>query len=258
MIVVFIGSQAQALTQGIADIKNEVVNWGILFAGIGTVSMAILQAARNLLPLRMWFQRSHLHGWFEKVTSKAPGEFKCASKTSAEWDLINLAAGGDDKAFYSQPIDDLCSDIKSIASVVLDYPAEHRLLLYCLASEAEFEDIDKLIYPPEPEVFQKLPHQHTQDEKLKLKAFAAAKTRVGAQLRCTVDALEVSIAFRWKRLFQSASVVLSAVLGPVALSLGDYRGNLNRYAVVCIFAVLSGVLAPVARDLVSAIEKMGN
>lgn len=258
MMAVFIQSQAQALTQGLSDIKNEVVNWGILFAGIGTASMAILQTARNLLPLRMWFQRAHFRTWINKVSGTAPKEFRGASKTCAEADLINLASGGDEQAFYSQPIDDLCTDIKGIASIVLDYPAEHRLLLYCLASGAEQDDIDKLIDPPPTEVFQKLPHQHSQEEKLQLKAFAAAKTRVGTQIRCTVDALQVSIAFRWKRVFQAASVVLSAVLGPVALWLGDYRGGLNNYAVACIFAVLSGVLAPVARDLVSAIEKMGN
>jgi hypothetical protein len=259
MVTVFIQSQAQALTQGIYDIKNEVVNWGILFAGIGTVSMAILQTARNLLPLRMWFQQSHFRTWINKVSSTAPERFRNTSGASAEKDLINLAAGGDREAFYSQSIDDLCADIKAIASVVMDYPAEHRLLLYCLASEANLQDIEKLIDPPPPEVFQKLPHQHSQEEKLQLKAFAAAKTRVGAQLRCTVDALQTSIAFRWKRMFQAASVLLSAVLGPVVLYLGGFQGGYSaRIAAMFIFAVLSGVLAPVARDLVSAIEKMGN
>lgn len=124
-------------------------------------------------------------------------------------------------------------------------------------SQAKIDDIKEALNPPDPELLAKLPHAHTEAEMAQIKTFVAAKTRLGAQMRCTIDALKASMDFRWKRYLQFASLILSAFLGAIVLHMIDQAGAYPSVAATIIFAVISGFLAPVAREPVSTIEKWG-
>jgi len=250
---VFNPAQNADILTGVGAIANWVKAWAVPLAAIGTVSMALLQTAKNIFPLRSWFQRGRLRRWLG-VAAKSTNADVCTSK--AETDLIVLATSGDEQAFYNLPIEDLCAQIRDAVPVILDYPHLHEDLFCCLASQASADDIRRLLDPPPPETFLKRGEQSTDDEKRVIREYAAAKTRLAAQVRCSIDAIETSIGFRWKYSLQLASLVLSAIIGVVALHLG--AGPDRAYPTVgatIMIGLLSGFLAPVARDLVAAIEK---
>lgn len=272
-------TQDNEVINGLGTISNWVKTWALPLAAIGTVSMALLQIAKNVFPLRSSFQRRHFREWLSRSANEAadsagsaaatgdnikteessPGQPKKKSKVCsgvAEHDLINLVSSGDEEAFYYLPIEDLCGQIKSVASVVLDYPSLHENLLRCLANQANAKDIYVILHPPSPEIFLKRADQSTEGEKRAVKEYAAAKTRLALQVRCSVDAIQTSIGFRWKRWLQIASMFLSAALGMVALLVApgqDYP--YPTLGATILIGLLSGFLAPVARDLVAAVEK---
>jgi len=250
-------TQGSEIMKGLDAIVSWVKSWAVLLAAIGTVSMALLQTAKNVFPLRSWFQRGRLHRWILAAASGSTGPDVCTSK--AEIDLISLATSGDEGAFYNLPIEDLCTQIRNAVPVILDYPNLHKDLFCCLASKASADDIRRLLEPPPPETFLKRGEHSTDEEKHAIREYAAAKTRLAAQVRCSIDAIQTSIGFRWKYFLQLASLVLSAIIGVIALHLGAGPDHtLPTLGATIMIGLLSGFLAPVARDLVAAIENWRN
>ncbi len=255
-----------AVSVGLDAITRWVRTWGIPLAAIGTISMALLQTAKNTLPLRRWFQKYRLLRW---LTNSASQRCPCNERPDplkAENDLISLVTSGDRNAFYNLPIEDLCAQMKGVITVILDYPSLHQDLLYCFASGAKPEDIRKMLQPPSVETFLRHGEHSSHEEKHAIREYAAAKTRLSVQVACSIDAIRMSIGFRWKLWMQIISLVLSAVLGVVALYLGIINDPNNPQApgfptklgTTLIIGLLSGFLAPVARDLVAAVEKWRN
>ena len=201
MIPNFINAaQEKGILDGVGKIAGWVQTWAVPLAAIGTVSMALLQTAKNVFRMRSRFQKRYFGKWLRDNSPSVDDALQ------AKWDLIGLAASGDEEAFFDLPIEQMCSQIKGISPVLLDYPEEHVALLLCLAKRANPEDIKCVLSPPPLELHLKRPDQHTHEEKLLVRAYAAAKTRVAAQVRCTVDAVQTSIGFRWKYTLQVASL----------------------------------------------------
>ena len=323
---------------GLKQITDAVERWAIPLAAIGSVSMAFIQAVKNLTPIRSEFQRRRLRGWlrasfsdrynrpreiqsrfqlrglrewlrasfadrYNRLRKSGKGdpsekeelepqrgveqaaalrdEQKRAPKEnqvtvpgvpgtaprvedvrvdSARDDLVSLATSGDDGAFYALPIEDLCDQIRKVVSVILDYPKSHECLLYLLARGAKREDIERILNMPESE---SLPDrtQSVDAEKAAFREYAAAKNRLLVQIRCSVDAIQTSIGYRWKLYLQLSAMILSGLLGVIALNLGSIeanKGSMSRtstFLLSLLIGLLAGVLAPVARDLIAGIEK---
>jgi hypothetical protein len=252
------------LEGGLKEIRDFVANWAIPLAAIGTLSMALLQTAKNLLPMRARYQRRFMKAWIAMAVSGFPsGLRKHADAASAggptnadlaETDLINLAASGDSEAFYSLEAAQMCTQIRNVTSVLLDYPAMHERLLFCLVSQSQLSDFRKVLSPPDHKLLSSLPHEHSEADKKHIKEYAAAKSRLAAQMRCNIDAIQASIEFRWKRSMQILSLALCAVIGVVALIIANNGVSLADIWGILLIAVISGVLAPVARDLAAAVE----
>lgn len=234
------------LETGLKAISTWVTTWGIPLAAIGTISMALLQTAKNIFPLRRRFQETRIAAWLRGRNAEAAPD--------AAADLVALVTAGDWDAFYNSEIEQVCGQIKNSLTAVLDYPDRHAELIACLASTAARGDIDNLFHPPHADIFLKAAHQSTAEERDAIRQYAIAKMRVGAEMRCAVDAVQSSISFRWKRRLQIISLVLCAVVGIIALQLGAKPGLAPTLGGSIVIGLLSGFLAPVARDLVAAIE----
>jgi hypothetical protein len=162
--------------------------------------------------------------------------------------------------FYDMPIEDLCGQIRKVVSVVLDYPEKNEKLLYYLARGASCDDLDLILGHRAPAGEKRDPQPiQPQDD---ARAFAAAKGRILVQIRCSIDAIQTSIGFRWKFWLQLASMILSAIIGIVALNIGslpDATGAFDvpsKFWASALIGLLSGFLATIARDLTAAIEKV--
>ncbi|MFZ0334785.1 MAG: hypothetical protein WAN10_10100 [Candidatus Acidiferrales bacterium] len=252
----------QSLTQGL----QLLTHWSLLvilpLLGIGALSMALVQTAKNMLPLRRWFQRFHVENWLAqraRATSAAPA----VNLPQAKTDLVHLATAGDDRAFYSLPIEQLCGQINAATQVILDYPARHWDLLRCLASQSKLADL-AAINPPDPAIqsarkalLRKPAIQLTDAEHDQVDELVAARNRVSHQIQRAVDSLQISIGFRWKFWMQFFAILFSAILAAAALVIsGRPLNSAHSIYFIVLAAIFSGLLAPVARDLVAAIEQM--
>ena len=265
---------AQSVTQGLQLLTHWILVIVLPLAGIGALSMALLQTAKNLLPLRLWFQRHHVEHWLAQRAGQAAASAKAAGSSTpaagvaqAQADLVHLATAGDADALYSLPIEQLCGQINAATQVLLDYPSLHWNLLRCLASEAQPADL-ALINPPDPAahaarkmLLRKPAVTLTDAEHNQVDDYVAARNRVSHQIQRAVDALQISVSFRWKFWMQLASILLSAALGVATLLIGNAYFDMHltaarEGALIILTAILSGFLAPVARDLVAALEQI--
>ena len=277
------------IMKGLERFTGDIDKWAIPLAAIGTVAMAFIQAAKNVTPIRNWFQRVRLRNWLESsirgdyVLNRFARKYKRlhtwfrshfqkeeklkeeeqetkVQVRNVEQDLISLATCGDAAAFYDLAINDLCDQIRKIVPILLDYPEPHKRLLLCLARGAGREDLS-LLFGEDDHESPTIHGQFDEDQKDANRKFLAAKSRILVQVRCAIDAIQTSIGYRWKFWLQLASMILSAVIGVVSLNLGalsDDKGPLSmtyKFWASVTIGLLAGFLAPVARDLVAAIEK---
>jgi hypothetical protein len=272
--------QSQVIN-GLHKIIDAIVNWAIPLAAIGSVSMALLQTIKNQTPIRNWYQRFRVRKWlrasirgdFSESTltrflngvkiqfsgEKKAREHERSLVNEVERNLISLATSGDKDAFYDLPIESLCDQIRKIVSIILDYPASHERLLRCLARGASSEDFKLLLAAEanstDPGV------QSKEAATAAYRRIAGAKSRILSQVRCSVDAIQIVIAFRWKLWLQVASMILSAVLGFITIhsklfgTNSDATDNTSTVGSSILIGFLAGFLAPIARDLLAAIEQ---
>jgi hypothetical protein len=267
---------------GLKQITDAVERWAVPLAAIGSVSMAFIQAGKNVTPIRAWFQRVRLRKWLlasiradrdvnesTRISHWLKTTFRNRSTEEekkqqtmlrkVEEDLISLATSNDISALYNLPSDELCDQIRKVVSVILDYPEFHRDLLRCLARGASRSDVNTLMKEQESTGDD---NQFPENQKEAFRKFSEAKGRILVQVRCSVDAIQTSIGFRWKFWLQLISMILSGILGVVALNLGAInsdKGAMDRPAIFwtsVLIGLLAGFLAPVARDLVAALEKL--
>lgn len=280
---------------GLRAIASWFASWVVPLAAIGTLSMAILQTAKNLFPLRRRFQRKRIKSFLADSINELPpevvrrilelerrldrlnstvtcsesmaegAEVSTATATRqeqiesrrAELDLISLVAAGDENAFYDLSIDQLAAQVKGVGSVILDYSRLHSTLLVCLATKANPSDLLLVLDPPSHDPLWHESDEQKFEDKQFIKRYAAAKSRIATQLRCSIDSMQTSIAFRWKFALQLASFVLSFIFGVFAVNLGfTHKDVVATFFASLAIGVVTGFIAPVARDLVAGIEKL--
>ncbi len=212
-------------------------------AALSTFSMAILQTAKDLLPIRRFFHRTHLRKWF---THRCDDPKRCAK---AESDLIALATDGDGDALFDLATKQLCGQMSAAAQVALDFPGEHSDLLACLTATKPEALKDLLqVTGSLNRHFEALKQQAGTQPAPELEALATAKMRMAHQIQRSIDAFQISAAYRWKTYFQLASFAVSVVVAFLATT----GGWPHRIAI----GFVAGFLAPVARDLQAKLQQV--
>ncbi len=237
--------------------------------GIAALTMAIIQTAKNMFPLRYWFQRSYVESWLAGRTAPAPAPAPqtagaaqvTADPIPAKEHLVRLATSDDAHALYSLPIEQLCGQINASTQVLLDYPDRHWDLLRCLASQADPNDLATLKPAPAVQLSRKALLRKpavtlTEDEHNQVDELVAARNRVSHHIQRAVDALQISLGFRWKFWMQLASILISAFLGFVALVIvGHPLDTPSAATFILLSAIFSGLIASSVRDLLAAFER---
>ncbi len=218
-------------------------------AGVGTATMAAFQMFKDLFHVRRWFNRCYVREWLR---------LRAGERAAAvEGSLLRLATAGEADALYSLEGDRLAGQINAAARMALDWPAGHEVLIHCLASEAGTADLQAAVSPPPP-----TPPSASEDEKSRARDRAAvyleAKNRVAAHIQRTLDGFQIRLEYDWKRWNQAWAFGLNfgfvmVVLVVNSYRAGGYRTETPAYALV---AILGGFVAPLAKDLVSALEAL--
>jgi hypothetical protein len=212
---------------------------------IGGVTMALLQTIKDLFPVREKFQKYRLRKWMEEGAEEAREKFDNpnVSAAAALTDLVTLAVDGDDNAFYDLQIEQLCGQFTAALQIVLEFPPSHVHLLAVTASKASSLDLNMILRPP--------PVPPTPE-------FLDARNRVTHQCQRAIDAFQISAGFRWKFYMQLTSLFLSIALTWIALdnkAIPWIDGKPNNTFTILFTAVVSGFLAPVAKDLLAVLQK---
>ncbi len=233
-----------------AFLQNVAASWSAYLSGIvalGVLSMAVLQTVKDLLPIRRLYQQRFLRRWLAAKGGAG------VDVPAVERDLIALATDGDRDAFYDLPIEQLCGQMSAAAQVVLDYPASHPALLRCLSSQAPGPAVDRLVNMKTSlrQAFETLKSSPSPQARAELDELGDAKARVMHQIQRSIDALQITAAYRWKLGFQLAAFVLSC--GIAFLATGAQEWPIASRLFV---ALAGGFLAPVARDLQAKLQQV--
>lgn len=251
---------AKAITDFTSSISNHFISFLGAMAGVGILSMAVIQAIKDTFPVRRVFQRQWLKHWLECKTAEAAGkgsEFG-VNPTNAENDLMRLATDDNGNAFYDLPIEQLCGQYNAAIQVALDYPKQHRDLLIATAALASADDLLLVLNPPDAAKLRLNmadPNLSPQllDERQR---FIDARTRVTHQVQRAIDSIQISAGFRWKFWLQIASFGLSALIAGLGVAIFFNPGKEGGFITVIVTGVMGGFLAPVARDLVAALQQL--
>src|SRR5215469_9393008 len=125
-----------AAVQGLQSLTHWILIIILPLIGIAALTMALIQTAKNMLPLRQWFQRNSVNSWLAVRAHTARSATPAIDVEQAKTDLVHLTTAGDSAALYSLPIEQLCGQINAATQIILDYPAHHWDLLRCLASQS--------------------------------------------------------------------------------------------------------------------------
>jgi hypothetical protein len=230
-----------------SDAANGWLPYILALNVIGGISMAMLQTAKDLFPMRRAFQRRELKKWFEAGAGRVNAHMKDKgfSARKGENTLLDLAANADFKAFFDLQIEDLCGLFNATIQVVLESSTLYEDLLWITASRAELQDV-KVVAGPIPTPMNQ--------------AYLDARNRVLHQCQRAIGAFQVDCDFRWKWMMQLLALVLSTLLALAALSSGAVRlgpttvMSASPFSVIAT-ALLAGFLAPVAKDLLAIVQK---
>lgn len=245
---------------------------------VGLASMALIQLFKDLLPVRRWFQRSWVRNWLngkksqldrhperwsfaqvavslsKNMPRQAP--YHAEDTDTAESELVQLAADGDDKAFYNLPIEQLCGQMNAAAQAVLDHPMDYPSLLLHLGCLSSTEDIRLLLSPPPSSRPTNTQGEIDPAAQQAIQNFVDARNRVTHQIQRAIDALQVSSGTRWKLWIQIFSIVLSGLFAWLAVPLFGPVHGWQEFITVIVVALLGGFLAPIARDIIAGLQQL--
>jgi hypothetical protein len=253
-------SVTDALNKLFQDLNNSFwVAFLMAVAGLGVLTMAILQTLKDVTPIRQWFQKHEMKRWLgvhAKVAQQNLGAD--TNPVVAEQQIVLLSTDADERAFYDLEIEKLCGQWNAAVQIVIDSPGMYSQFFQCVAARASKEDFEKVLKrsfpePLPPDIEAKLDFDEHKLRLAERQSYIDSRDRVMHQVQRAVDSFQIDTSFRWKWLLQIASFVLSFVLAASAMLISTNSLNLAQTA---IWALVAGFLAPVARDLLAALQKL--
>ena len=253
-----------AVPAALTKISHDKLSYLMALTAISSLSMAFLQAVKEMTPVRMNYNRRRLGLWLaaraRQVTDTQPEELAAR----AERELRRLASDGDEFALYGGDVATLCTQFSAAATILLDYPPLNSELFRMLTVYGTKADVILLLknrpVPPVPLV---PTQQYDKAELVKAsesrQSLIDARNRVRHQLTQSIASFQLEAGSRWERLMKIWAWVLSTVL---TVGLGAAAGKVGgedwliRVVALLLVAGVSGFLAPIARDLVVALQNL--
>lgn len=242
---------AQQLLTSIQDWSSQVLGLAVVLAAIGTITMALLELLKAVACARPLFHRFMIaRCWLGETRQPALGE------------LLLLVAGGDAYAWnwYDQPADRLVASLQAAAVIALNYPASYQQAYdFLVSSDAATADSEmwrkasQLTQRPLPD-----------DANKRAEALASfqqaneARIRLGNLVQHKIDVLSSRLELFWSRSNQLAALIVGGMLTFYFLSLRVDTAPAIDGLVKVICAILGGLIAPFAKDIVSALSGLGS
>jgi hypothetical protein len=180
-------------------IASQTLDYALLLAAIGTLSMAFMELLKGLTSTRRHFHRWELSKWMSDPVCRR--------------ELLALAAGGEQYAnvLFDQPIERMMGQIQAAASLALEYPYRYLHLYDFLTKEdIQFKSALSGGMQNDNELWARFVTQMeregiTNDEAQRLKqesdgrAAQQARVRLGNLLARRLDTFQNRTQYRWTR-----------------------------------------------------------
>lgn len=238
---------------------GDATGWEMVGAvtAAGTIAMALLQVVKNLTPLRRIFQRWWISGWiaahvasFNRTRQGKDVDRTSLPSVSAENTqmlLVELATGGDERAFYELAIEQMVAQMNAAVQITLDYPKQYYDLLVVMSEGAEPDDVATVVTgSPTGTHAKKAPPS---------KNYLEARARVSHRIQRNLDAIQISLGNRWQFCMQLTALALSTLMLEAAV-LSVAGATTGTFLIALLIGVVGGYLAPVTRDLVAALQTL--
>jgi hypothetical protein len=243
----------------VLDAIGTISGW-TAFAAItaaGTVAMAMLQVVKDLTPIRRMYQRWWLERWISQRVAEYAGARRhsnvnqrvlpAVSAPRAETLMLELSTGGEEDAFYELAIEQMVAQINAAAQITLDYPKTYCDLLVVLSEGADLGDVAAVIAQS--------PEGSRTRRKEPSAKYLEARARVSHRVQRNLDAVQIALGNRWQFFLQLTAMILSVLLIEIAVvTVTGFKSGPMAWAVL--LGILGGYLAPVARDVVAALQTL--
>jgi hypothetical protein len=256
------------ITEGLNIISQYALPLLMALAAVGVLTMAVQQVVKDMGHLHARFTKRELERWMRGRGS-----------ADARDQLVLLTTGGDEVALCELSIAGVMGQIAMASRVAIAYPIPFEALMRALAGPHAHGDIETVLgvaraeeriaemkrtgtFRPEDSAGDAQPAQRQQAQL----DVEQARTRISHLMERNIDALQITLSSRWERRNKMAAFALSWVLTVVAFFLYFYVNSttlnqsapaLARFAFTTVAAgLLAGFLAPVAKDLVTALQRL--
>ena len=229
----------------VESLSGKILNYALLLAAIGTIAMALLELIKGVTYWRRHFHRRRIERWLASAQDAQ----------AAREQLMLLAAGGLENAevLYDQPAAKLMGQIQAAANVALDFPSKYPSFYAFITAmpRIRYASDDAGLWRKFSEArMEGRPRKASVADDVQARGAAQARARLGNLVSRKLDVLQNEIEFAWARLNQLWSVVGGGVL--LAWILLKQQPAPSPSLVV-LLSIVGGLVAPFAKDVVSAL-----
>jgi hypothetical protein len=239
-------STLSSMAQQLDVVAGQILDYALLLAAIGTVTMALLELIKALARWRKHFHRRQIEKWLATAAARnAPHE-----------QLLLLAAGGSENAdaLYDQPTGKLMGQIQAAANVALDFPERYKSFYDFITTAPRGDDggrDQRLWREFSTARMSGRPRRASAADDAEARAATQARARLGNLVARKLDALQNAVEYKWARYNQAVSIVGGAALLAVIFLRAKPDVSVD---LMVLLSITGGMVAPFAKDVVSALS----
>lgn len=223
----------------IEGVSGRVLDYAMVLAAVGVLAMALLELLKSLLRLRKHYHASRIRGWIRDW--------------SVYRSLLALAVGGEDNAgaLFDQPTAKMMGQIQAAANIAIEFPESYPEFFHFMTAlpehQAAKDDVEKWTAYAARAARGGINKENMADQQL-IRNGTQARARLDHLVARKLDAFQTTTEYRWTLLNQAVSVALGTLV------LWYVLAQLKAPGAAYVIAVVGGMVAPFAKDVVSALS----
>jgi len=241
-----------ALARVIEGVSGRILDYALVLAAVGTVTMALVEFVKAVTRGRLFFHRRMVDRW-------------SAGDQSVKDQLLTLAVGDSASAgaLYDQPSEKMLGQIQAAANVALDFPTVYPAFYKFLTAGSSTVDNTRDGERWEafaPRMAEGIPAEGPAREQFEAESRRGtqARARLGNLVTRRLDAFQATIDYRWARINQFLAVFGGGLFLFYVLPAQVVDATNNVLLVPAgarlFMALVGGLVAPFAKDVVNALS----
>jgi len=260
-----------AIADQINQFSQHILNYAMILAAVGTLSMALLELVKSVFDLRLDYNRGRVMKWTQGYP-RAYAQLLLLATGGGSADperrgLVKRITGEVRKSdvIFDQPSENMLGQFQAASNLVMDFPAlyedAYRFLMNQPASgplagdPSTWLEFTRKTTGQGSSAGNSKPPRRIKDANRDIEAglAAQARARLANLLSRKLDAFQNETQYLWAELNQRVSFLLAT--GLLLWFMYPTSGLLSKDGLLTlILACFGGLIAPFAKDLVSALS----